>query len=92
MAEKDLIIEEPRTLDYIYPPSSLILPISHNDISAEDTHGKKGLWDSANETQRAMKSRHLTMIGMYPSNSGTVLSSKSSFAQLLVVPSVQGYF
>ena len=77
MAEKDLISEQPRTLDlHTHPPSSLILPISHSDIginSAEDTHGKKGLWDPANKTQRAMKSRHLTMIGMYPSDSGNVV-------------------
>ena len=73
MKDQDLITEEPRTLDlHKYPPSSSILPISHSDIgisSVEDTHReqqKKGLWDVANETQRGMKSRHLTMIGMYP--------------------------
>jgi amino acid permease len=39
-------------------------------------HGKqqkKGLWDVTNETQRTLKTRHLTMIGMYPSNSGNVV-------------------
>ena len=46
--------------------------------------------DVKNKTQRGMKSRHLTMIGMYPRNNCTVVS-KPSFAQLLVVPSVQEY-
>ena len=61
MAEEDVINEEPRT--HTYPPSS----------SVEDTDDKKGLFDSTNETKRAMKSRHLTMIGMYPINSGTTV-------------------
>ena len=74
MTEEDMINEEPRT--HTYPPSSSILPISHSDIgisSAGDTDDKKDLFDSTNETQRAMKSRHLTMIGMYSSNSGTTV-------------------
>ena len=73
MTEEDMINEEPRTT---YPPSSSILPISHSDIgiiSAGDTDDKKGLFDSTNETKRAMKSRHLTMIGMYSSNSSTTV-------------------
>ena len=69
MAEEDVINEEPRT--HTYPPSSSILPIS--DSSVGDTDDKKGLFDSTNETKRAMKSRHLTMIGMYPINSGTTV-------------------
>ena len=98
MTEQDLpvIIEEPRNLPvdlHTYPPSSILPMISHSDIGIssvqepEDTHGKqqkKGLWDVANETQRGMKSRHLTMIGKYPGPSmvAVVQSSEPSFAQL----------
>ena len=32
-----------------------------------------GSQNAANETHRGMKSRHLTMIGMYPSYSGIVI-------------------
>ena len=76
MTEQDAINEEPRT--HTYSPSSSNLPISHSDVgisSVRDTDDKKGfkLFDSTNETKRAMKSRHLTMIGMYPSNSGTIV-------------------
>ena len=85
VTEQNLISEQPLGL-HTYPPSSF-LPISHSDIgisSAEDStrerpthHGtqqKKGLWNDADETHRALKSRHLTMIGMYPSytSRGTV--------------------
>jgi hypothetical protein len=72
------LISEPHT--YPPPePSGSILPISQSDIcisSAQDStierpslalHGKqqkRGLWNVANETQRAMQSRHLIMIGM----------------------------
>ena len=75
MTEEDMINEEPRTT---YPPSSSILPISHSDIGISsagdpDTDDKKDLFDSTNETQRAIKSRHITMIGMYSSNSSTTV-------------------
>ena len=105
MTEQDLIIEEPRdsAMDlHTYPPSSILPMISHSDIGIspvqepEDTHGKqqkKGLWNVANETQRGMKSRHLTMIGKYPEPStvAVVQSSEPSFAQLLVAPSALEY-
>ena len=100
--QHNLISEQTLGL-HTYPPSSSILPNSHSDIgisSAEDStrerptlHGqqqKRGLWDIKNKTQRGMKSRHLTMIGMHPRNNCTVFS-KPSFAQLLVVSSVQEY-
>ena len=46
--------------------------------------------NAVNETQpRVLESRHLTMIGMYPV--AVIQSSKPSFAQLLVVPSVVEY-
>ena len=78
MTEQNLISEQHLSL-HTYPPSSPVLPISHNDVqvvisSAEHAtrklptlHGtqqQEGIWDVANETQRAMLSRHLTMIGM----------------------------
>ena len=53
-----------------------------------EVNGSRKVW--GNRTHRGMKSRHLTMIGMYPSYSDTV-SSKPSFAQVLVVPSVPEY-
>ena len=104
MTEQDLIIEEPRdsAMDlHTYPPSSILPMISHSDIGIssvevleENMDGKqqkKGLWDVANETQRGMKSRHLTMIGMYPGTVAVVQSSEPSFAQLLVAPSALEY-
>ena len=100
--QQNLISEQTLGL-HTYPPSSSILPNSHGDIginSAEDStrevptfHGqqqRRGLWDVTNKTQRGMKSRHLTMIGMHPRNNCTVFSKPSS-AQLLVVSSVQEY-
>ena len=90
---------------HTYPPSSPILPISQNDTdisSVENStrepptvHGsksKKGTPNVANETQRAMHSRHLIMIGMslnYPMP--VAMWAKTFFAQLLVAPLVQEY-
>ena len=83
-AEKRNSISEQTLGLHTYLPSSSILPISHSDIgisTAEDStrerpslHGRRGLWDVTNETQRGMLSRHLTMIGMYtPRNSRITL-------------------
>jgi amino acid permease len=52
-----------------------------NTASASDTfsaqpHGTSemnGSQKEMNETHRGMKSRHLTMIGMYPNNSGSTV-------------------
>ena len=83
MAERDPPIDEvPQNLPVerpAYPPG--------NRPVEEEIHG---FWNAANETQRVMKSRHLTMIGMY--SVAVIQSSKPSFAQLLVVPSVLEYF
>ena len=70
--------EQPHT--YPPPSCSILpIRVSHSDVgpgvsSAQDStrehpslHGtqkKEGLWNVANETQRAMQSRHLIMIGM----------------------------
>lgn len=85
---------------------SSLLPISlgtgektFSDSSAQPL-GKsesemKGSEKVENDTHRGMKSRHLTMIGMYSSCSDlslSVCSFKLSFAQQLVVPSAPGYF
>ena len=89
--QQNLISEQPLGL-HTYAPSSSILPNSHSDIGISFAEGctierptlhgkqqKKGLWDVKNETHRAMKSRHLTMIGMQPRNNCTVVT-KPSFA------------
>ena len=105
---EQILISNQRLSLHKYPPSpsSPILPISHNGNgigSAEDSketlHGtkkKQGIWDVANETQRAMHSRHLIMIGMSlkilhsPGMPVTVVGW-TFFAQLLVVPLVREY-
>ena len=63
-----------------------------SDSSAQPYDGLEmnRAWNITNETRRALKTRHLTMIGLFPSY-GTVRSSNPSFAQLLVVPSVVEY-
>jgi len=80
---------------HTYPPSSIMPMISHSDIGissepVEDTgthanQQKKGFWflffywNVANETQRAMKSRHLTMIAIGGTlGTGIFLSAGSS--------------
>ena len=76
MTEQDLISEQRLSL-LTYPPSS---PVLHSDIQVvisssehatrkpptlHGTQKQEGIWDVANETQRAMLGRHLTMIGMF---------------------------
>ena len=60
---------------------SSLLPISgasgenNNSDGSAQPHGTSEMDGSrkvANETHREMKSRHLTMIGMYPSYSDTI--------------------